>query len=48
MNEDTRQVLELLSQGKVSVPEAEQLLQAVKMPEAPTRRRASRATSGFS
>ena len=34
MSEETRQVLELLSQGKVSVPEAEQLLQAVNMPEA--------------
>jgi hypothetical protein len=33
MSEETRQVLELLSQGKVSVPEAEQLLQAVKAPE---------------
>ena len=30
MSEETRQVLELLSQGKVSVLEAEQLLQAVK------------------
>jgi hypothetical protein len=30
MSEETRQVLEMLSQGKVSVQEAEQLLQAVK------------------
>src|SRR5262245_9870764 len=29
MSEDTRRVLEMLSQGKVSVQEAEQLLQAV-------------------
>ena len=29
MSEETRQVLEMLSQGKVSVQEAEQLLQAV-------------------
>ena len=33
-SEETRQVLELLSQGKVTVPEAEQLLQAVNTPEA--------------
>jgi hypothetical protein len=32
MSEETRRVLELLSQGKVSVLEAEQLLQAVKAP----------------
>jgi hypothetical protein len=32
MSEETRQVLELLSAGKVSVLEAEQLLQAVKAP----------------
>ena len=30
MSEETRQVLEMLSQGKVSVQEAEQLLQAVR------------------
>ena len=30
MSEETRQVLEMLSQGKVSVQEAEQLLTAVK------------------
>ena len=30
MSEETRRVLEMLSQGKVSVLEAEQLLQAVK------------------
>lgn len=29
MNQETRQVLEMLSEGKVSVQEAEQLLQAV-------------------
>jgi hypothetical protein len=29
MSEETRKVLEMLSNGKVSVPEAEQLLQAV-------------------
>ena len=34
MNEESRQVLEMLSQGKVSVQEAEQLLQAVKTPVA--------------
>jgi hypothetical protein len=32
MSEETRQVLEMLSAGKVSVLEAEQLLQAVKTP----------------
>ncbi len=32
MSEETRRVLEMLSQGKVSVLEAEQLLQAVKAP----------------
>jgi hypothetical protein len=32
MSEDTRRVLEMLSQGKVSVMEAEQLLQAVGSP----------------
>jgi hypothetical protein len=32
MSEETRQVLEMLSAGKVSVLEAEQLLQAVKAP----------------
>jgi hypothetical protein len=32
MNEDTRRVLEMLSQGKVSVMEAEQLLHAVGSP----------------
>ena len=32
MSEETRQVLEMLSAGKVSVLEAEQLLQAVKVP----------------
>ena len=35
MSEETRQVLEMLSQGKVSVQEAEQLLQAVKAPGQP-------------
>lgn len=35
MSEETRRVLELLSQGKVSVLEAEQLLQAVKAPGQP-------------
>ena len=34
MSENTRRVLELLSQGKVSVQEAEQLLQAVTSSEA--------------
>jgi hypothetical protein len=29
MNEETRKVLEMLSAGKITVPEAEQLLQAV-------------------
>ena len=33
MTEDTRKVLEMLSQGKVSVMEAEQLLTAVRQPE---------------
>ena len=32
MSEETRAVLEMLSNGKVSVQEAEQLLQAVTMP----------------
>jgi hypothetical protein len=32
MSEETRRVLEMLSQGKVSVLEAEQLLQAMKAP----------------
>jgi hypothetical protein len=32
MSDETRQVLEMLSAGKVSVVEAEQLLQAVKAP----------------
>ena len=32
MSEDTRRVLEMLSQGKVNVQEAEQLLQAVVPP----------------
>ena len=32
MSEDTRRVLEMLSQGKVNVQEAEQLLQAVTSP----------------
>jgi hypothetical protein len=32
MNDETRRVLEMLSQGKVSVQEAEQLLQAVTSP----------------
>jgi SHOCT-like domain len=36
MSEDTRRVLEMLSQGKVTVQEAEQLLQAVAEP-GPTR-----------
>jgi hypothetical protein len=40
MSEDTRQVLELLSQGKVSVAEAEQLLQAVRMPDAAEEKKA--------
>jgi hypothetical protein len=35
MSEETRRVLEMLSQGKVSVLEAEQLLQAVKGPAQP-------------
>jgi hypothetical protein len=34
MNEESRQVLEMLAQGKVSVQEAEQLLQAIKTPAA--------------
>ena len=32
MSEDTRRVLEMLSQGKVNVQEAEQLLQALSTP----------------
>src|SRR5215475_15357110 len=32
MNEDTRKVLEMLSEGKISVQEAEQLLNAVSAP----------------
>ena len=32
MSEETRQVLEMLSQGKINVQEAEQLLQAVGLP----------------
>lgn len=36
MSEDTRKVLEMLSQGKVSVLEAEQLLGAVAAPGAAT------------
>jgi hypothetical protein len=32
MSEDTRQVLEMLSAGKISLLEAEQLLEAVKAP----------------
>jgi hypothetical protein len=35
MTEETRKVLEMLSNGKVSVEEAEQLLQAVAAPGAP-------------
>jgi hypothetical protein len=35
MSEETRKVLEMLSSGKVSVQEAEQLLQAVVAPGAP-------------
>jgi len=35
MSEETRKVLEMLSNGKVSVQEAEQLLQAVGAPTAP-------------
>jgi hypothetical protein len=34
MSEERRQVLEMLSEGKISVPEAEQLLQAVATPPA--------------
>jgi hypothetical protein len=34
MTEETRKILEMLSIGKVSVPEAEQLLQAVGAPSA--------------
>jgi len=34
MSEERRQVLEMLSEGKISVPEAEQLLQAVATPTA--------------
>jgi hypothetical protein len=33
MSEETRQVLEMLAQGKINVQEAEQLLQAVKSPQ---------------
>jgi hypothetical protein len=36
MSEETRKVLEMLSNGKVSVQEAEQLLQAVAAPSATT------------
>jgi|SRR5215831_8013068 hypothetical protein len=32
MSEETRQVLEMLSQGKINIQEAEQLLQAVGLP----------------
>jgi hypothetical protein len=35
MSEERRQVLEMLSAGKISVQEAEQLLQAVKPPTLP-------------
>ena len=40
MSEDTRRVLELLSQGKVSVQEAEQLLHAVASGEATDEKKA--------
>jgi len=44
MSEETRQVLEMLSAGKVSVLEAEQLLQASRRPvKPPTTRRSSSA-----
>jgi hypothetical protein len=36
MSEETRKVLEMLSNGKVSVQEAEQLMQAVAVPNATT------------
>jgi hypothetical protein len=39
MNEETRRVLEMLSQGKVSVLEAEQLLHAVGSPDQPANER---------
>jgi len=35
MNEETRKVLEMLSEGKISVQEAEQLLRAVSAPIGP-------------
>src|SRR5215831_11540604 len=35
MNEETRKVLEMLSEGKISVQEAEQLLRAVSAPTGP-------------
>jgi hypothetical protein len=40
MSEETRHVLEMLSQGKVSVQEAEQLLQALAAGQAPDEKRA--------
>jgi SHOCT-like protein len=40
MSEDTRRVLEMLSQGKVSVQEAEQLLNAVSSGEATDEKKA--------
>jgi hypothetical protein len=40
MSEDTRRVLEMLSQGKVTVQEAEQLLNAVRSGEATEEKKA--------
>ena len=49
MSEETRKVLEMLSSGKVSVQEAEQLLKAVGAPaRRRTRGRRSRGISAFS
>jgi hypothetical protein len=41
MNEETRKVLEMLSSGKITVQEAEQLLQAIGAPSQPEGRTAS-------
>jgi hypothetical protein len=40
MSQETRQVLEMLSAGKISVQEAEQLLHAVEAPGPPDQRKA--------
>ena len=45
MDEERAQILEMLVAGRVTVEQAEQLLQAIEVPSSPAHHRATGATS---